>query len=121
MNNDQVEKGMAEKDLNPGLCKEKNAQLHKHFYQQAGKSHCETVSNPYCWCSLKWKHGMASQTRQYCWSFRERCTTCPKGGKAAALVCITRDLKLGHLPAWETRNAQMQAPRYTTISETMTS
>lgn len=42
MNHDQVEKGMAELDLNPGLPKEKNAQFRTN-----------TTLVPLCWCSLK--------------------------------------------------------------------
>lgn len=66
-------------------------------HQEAARSHYETVNIPCWWCSLIPKNDTASCRCQCCSSFRKRCITCPKDGKAVALSQIRRDLKLEYL------------------------
>lgn len=55
------------------------------------------LSTPYRWCSLKWKHGTASHRCQCCWTLWERCTTCPRDGKAAAPVHMPTEIWNWHV------------------------
>lgn len=57
-------------------------------HQEAARSHYETVNIPCWWCSLIPKNDTASCRCQCCSSFRKRCITCPKDGKAVALSQI---------------------------------